>query len=211
MGLQPLIPSFVQSAFQPHHPPETAVLKVSRDPPMNFVHLHNLWFRDLPLAPAPDGLVWLLSVLFLPHLLLPQSEGTQRAAFWPLSFSPCICPVSGPPLCATLCPSTQGTASLCKRARLRSLIPSHFLSEPKTENRNAESLMTRPLGRSVGTTGVSERKRDPGESGGSEEQGDSYSETQASRLAFYWQEADESAVRATCRQGPGFREMSLKA
>lgn len=55
------------------------------------------------------------------------------------------------------------------------LRPVPFLcpSEPRTQNRNAESRVTRPPKGHPEKPRVSERKHDPGESGASEERGDS--------------------------------------
>lgn len=164
LARHPLAPYFLWSVFWSHHPPETALPWVSRDLLRPLTDPSSLGRADPPWAPAPDGLVLLLSKAFplADPLLLPAGPGRpEGCVVWP-GLRP-------------LCPSTGRRAlSLHRRERhhpwlvlLPSGRPELKIETSKASGPGLWEGRWEPLR-------DSERKRETSrESGGSEEPGDS--------------------------------------
>ena len=132
-----LVPDFPRSVLRPHNPPEMAV-KVSSDLPRPLTDPTSLGRVDPPWPPARAA----PSQGSQTHLLLPARRGPSCLPTLVLS---CSSPVCAP------CPSTLRWALGLHERKAAALGCSPSFLEPRTKNRNGQSLMTRLLGRPVGT------------------------------------------------------------
>lgn len=141
--------------------------------------------------------MWLLCQGFLTRPV-PQDEGSQRAVL--AGLCPPTGPVSGPP------PARPHSVPP------EDLQPAPFScgSEPRAQNRNAESRVTRPPNGHREKPRVSERKRDPGVRWFRRTRRLNDGGIAAQPLAFHRQEATRQRLGALTG-APGFRQASAKA